>query len=84
MQALCQASVWQAKGGKSGATFCRSADGRFIIKKIRKTEYDMFLSAAKNYFEYLREALFEDMPTMLVKILGIHAIKVRLCVARTS
>ena len=44
----------------------------------------MFLSAAKNYFEYLREALFEDMPTMLVKILGIHAIKVRLCVARTS
>ena len=36
----------------------------------------MFMTSAKHYFEYLREALYEDMPTMLVKILGIHAIKV--------
>ena len=76
VQALCQASVWKADGGKSGATFCRSSDGRFVIKRIRKTEYDMFMTSAKHYFEYLREALYEDMPTMLVKILGIHAIKV--------
>lgn len=76
VQALCQASVWKADGGKSGATFCRSSDGRFVIKRIRKTEYDMFITSAKHYFEYLREALYEDMPTMLVKILGIHAIKV--------
>ena len=36
----------------------------------------MFMTSAKHYFEYLREALYEDMPTMLVKILGIHTIKV--------
>ena len=82
IQALCQASMWNAKGGKSGATFCRSSDGRFVIKRIRKTEYDMFMSSAKHYFGYLREALYEDMPTMLVKILGIHAIKVSKLIMR--
>ena len=77
IQSLCQSDLWDASGGKSGATFCRTNDGRFILKRIRKVEYDMFVSSSLKYFSYMREALYEDMPTMLVKILGIHAIKVQ-------
>lgn len=37
---------WDAKGGKSGATFSKTADERFVVKFITKTELQMFLDCA--------------------------------------
>jgi hypothetical protein len=44
---------FDATGGKSGATFQITDDGRFVLKQINEKELAMFLEAAPAYFEYM-------------------------------
>ena len=46
VHSLCMAMKWNAKGGKSGATFSKTADERFVVKYITKTELEMFVNCA--------------------------------------
>ncbi|CAM9558075.1 unnamed protein product [Chrysoparadoxa australica] len=71
---LGDASKWDAKGGKSGATFSKTADERFVVKYITRTELQMFLDSATSYFEYMARAYFHNLPTVLCKILGVYQI----------
>ncbi|OEU22087.1 SAICAR synthase-like protein [Fragilariopsis cylindrus CCMP1102] len=71
---LSSAYSWAASGGKSGASFARTLDDRFVIKCISRTELQMFLDCAPAYFEYLSKAFFHGLPTVLCKILGVYQI----------
>lgn len=46
VQSLASAYSWAASGGKSGASFARTTDERFVIKCISRTELQMFLDCA--------------------------------------
>jgi hypothetical protein len=48
-------------GGKSGANFARTADDRFVIKCISRTELQMFLESAPAYFEYMSKAFYHGL-----------------------
>ena len=61
VQSLSNAYKWAASGGKSGASFARTSDDRFVIKCISKTELQMFLDCAPAYFEYLSKAFFHGL-----------------------
>lgn len=61
VESLSSASLWDASGGKSGASFSKSCDGRFVIKCISRTELQMFLDCAPAYFEYLSKAFFHGL-----------------------
>jgi 1-phosphatidylinositol-3-phosphate 5-kinase len=61
IESLCSAYSWAASGGKSGANFSRTADDRFVIKCISRTELQMFLDCAPAYFEYLCKAFFHGL-----------------------
>jgi hypothetical protein len=74
VQSLSSAYSWAASGGKSGASFARTADDRFVIKCISRTELQMFLDCAPAYFEYLSKAFFHGLPTVLCKIVGVYQI----------
>lgn len=74
IQSLSSAYSWNASGGKSGASFARTADDRFVIKCISRTELQMFLDCAPAYFEYLSKAFFHGLPTVLCKIVGVYQI----------
>lgn len=74
IQSLSAAHSWAASGGKSGASFHRTADQRFVIKCISRTELQMFLDCAPAYFEYLSKAFFHGLPTVLCKIVGVYQI----------
>jgi 1-phosphatidylinositol-3-phosphate 5-kinase len=50
IRSLAMSSKWIAQGGKSGATFSKSLDGRFIVKVISRVELQMFLEFAPAYF----------------------------------
>lgn len=85
IESLSSAATWAASGGKSGASFSRTSDHRFVIKCISRTELQMFLDCAPAYFEYLSKAFFHGLPTVLCKIVGVyqvsrepHSIKPRL------
>lgn len=73
-QSLSSAYSWAASGGKSGASFARTSDDRFVIKCISRTELQMFLESAPAYFEYLSKAFFHGLPTVLCKIVGVYQI----------
>eukprot|EP00980_Cylindrotheca_fusiformis_P007582 scaffold1580_cov116-Cylindrotheca_fusiformis.AAC.17 len=61
VQSLSSSNAWAASGGKSGASFSRTADDRFVIKHISKTELQMFLECAPAYFEYLSKVFFHGL-----------------------
>ncbi|XP_053208952.1 1-phosphatidylinositol 3-phosphate 5-kinase-like [Panonychus citri] len=65
---------WTASGGKSGATFCKTIDDRFILKEMSRHELASFLKIAKAYFDHVLSAFYESRPTLLAKILGVYRI----------
>jgi 1-phosphatidylinositol-3-phosphate 5-kinase len=74
VRSLGVAKHWDAQGGKSGAVFLKSADGRFVVKQITRTELQMFLDYAPAYFEYLAKHFFHGMETVLCKVIGVYTI----------
>nr|CAD1838763.1 unnamed protein product [Ananas comosus var. bracteatus] len=46
ISSLSRCKKWDAQGGKSKAFFAKTMDDRFIIKQIKKTEFESFLKFA--------------------------------------
>ncbi|CDP19435.1 unnamed protein product [Coffea canephora] len=74
---LSRCRNWDAKGGKSKSFFAKTLDDRFIIKEIKRTEFEAFLKFASNYFEYMNECYELGNQTCLAKILGIYQVTIR-------
>lgn len=74
LRSLSMSSKWVVQGGKSGAAFSKSLDGRFIVKVISRVELQMFLEFAPAYFEYMAKAFYNNIPTALCKILGVYTV----------
>ncbi|KAI9254059.1 hypothetical protein BY458DRAFT_462342 [Sporodiniella umbellata] len=75
IQSLARCSVWDTAGGKSGASFLKTKDERFLIKQISKFEMDAFVGSANKYFMYMFNEVFEKgIPTVLCKIFGLYRI----------
>jgi len=74
IQSLALSATWSTQGGKSGASFSKSLDGRFVCKVISLLELNMFIDYAPAYFEYMANAFYRDLPTVLCKILGVYTI----------
>lgn len=71
IKSLASSGRFDATGGKSGATFSITDDGRFVLKQINDKELAMFLEAAPAYFDYVSKSLFHAHPSVLCKILGL-------------
>lgn len=56
VESLCRSHSWSSGGGKSGASFARTWDGRFVVKHLSRTEKQSFLQFAPQYFEHLAQA----------------------------
>ena len=77
VESLAFATRWDASGGKSGARFEHTADRRFVIKHVSRTEFDMFVDAiAPAYFQHMRGCASAGLPSFLVKILGAFKVVV--------
>eukprot|EP00941_MAST-03F_sp_MAST-3F-sp1_P003807 g3807.t1 len=74
---LCRCMPWKAKGGKSGAVFFRTQDERFVVKDVSETELRMFQHGALAYFDYMRRAVYDQLRTLLTKIVGLYQLTVR-------
>eukprot|EP01119_Soliformovum_irregulare_P008011 TRINITY_DN2073_c0_g2_i3.p1 TRINITY_DN2073_c0_g2~~TRINITY_DN2073_c0_g2_i3.p1 ORF type:complete len:517 (+),score=168.61 TRINITY_DN2073_c0_g2_i3:835-2385(+) len=75
LHSLSRSKNWDARGGKSDATWAKTFDDRFILKEISRVEMAAFLDVAPLYFEYLSNALFQQVPTILGKIFGIYSVR---------
>ncbi|EAY96166.1 hypothetical protein OsI_18048 [Oryza sativa Indica Group] len=72
---LSRCMKWDAQGGKSKAFFAKTLDDRFIIKQIKKTEFESFIEFAPDYFKHVYHSLDTGSQTCLAKILGIYQVK---------
>uniref|UniRef100_A0A0E0KX89 1-phosphatidylinositol-3-phosphate 5-kinase n=1 Tax=Oryza punctata TaxID=4537 RepID=A0A0E0KX89_ORYPU len=72
---LSRCMKWDAQGGKSKAFFAKTLDDRFIIKQIKKTEFESFIKFAPDYFKHVYHSLDTGSQTCLAKILGIYQVK---------
>jgi 1-phosphatidylinositol-3-phosphate 5-kinase len=74
LQSLSRCHKWKATGGKSGSTFSKTRDDRYILKYISRKELEMFQEGALAYFGYMAKAAFHNLPTVLVRMLGLYQI----------
>ncbi|XP_042507573.1 putative 1-phosphatidylinositol-3-phosphate 5-kinase FAB1D isoform X2 [Macadamia integrifolia] len=74
---LSRCKNWDAKGGKSKSFFAKTLDDRFIVKEIKKTEFDSFLKFALDYFKYMNQSFSSGSQTCLAKVLGIYQVLIR-------
>ena len=79
IQSLVQSRPWRTSGGKSSAQFSKTLDGRFVIKCVSAEEFNMFhhQCACGVYFVYMDKTIFQNCPSALVKIMGMHRIKTK-------
>lgn len=77
IDSLSRCRNWDAKGGKSKSFFAKTLDDRFIIKEIKKTEFDSFDKFALHYFKYMNESFDSGNQTCLAKVLGIYQVTIR-------
>uniref|UniRef100_A0A0E0IHB2 1-phosphatidylinositol-3-phosphate 5-kinase n=1 Tax=Oryza nivara TaxID=4536 RepID=A0A0E0IHB2_ORYNI len=75
ISSISHCKEWNAQGEKSKAFFSKSMDDRFIIKQIKKTEFDSFLKFGLEYFKHFGVSHVSVNPTCLAKILGIYQVK---------
>eukprot|EP00475_Leptophrys_vorax_P045153 TRINITY_DN9293_c0_g1_i2.p1 TRINITY_DN9293_c0_g1~~TRINITY_DN9293_c0_g1_i2.p1 ORF type:complete len:969 (+),score=239.60 TRINITY_DN9293_c0_g1_i2:312-2909(+) len=74
MQSIARCAKWGATGGKSGSTFSKTLDDRYILKYVKRREFKMYIDFAHQYFKYMAKAFFHQCPTLLVKVLGVYQI----------
>lgn len=74
IRSISRCVSWAASGGKSGSTFCKTVDDRFIVKQMSRFEIQSFLDFAPHYFDYMITAFQEKRPTVLAKIVGVFRI----------
>lgn len=77
IQSLSRCAKWNSSGGKSGSAFLKTLDDRLVIKELSPIELEAFVKFAPSYFEYMAEAFFHELPTVLVKILGLYSVQIR-------
>ncbi|KAF9970864.1 1-phosphatidylinositol-3-phosphate 5-kinase [Actinomortierella ambigua] len=74
IQSLARCMKWDASGGKSGSSFLKTRDDRFIMKQLSKVELEAFIKFAPHYFQYMHKAIYHKLPTVLAKIFGFYRV----------
>ncbi|KAI5637490.1 phosphatidylinositol-4-phosphate 5-Kinase domain-containing protein [Phthorimaea operculella] len=65
IRSLAYCVPWAAKGGKSGSTFCKTKDDRYVLKEMTKPEWQQFLEFAPHYFNYVTTCHQNKQPSLL-------------------
>ena len=78
VMSITKSNAWtDVSGGKSKASFYKTSDEKYLFKSINKNEFNMFLEIAFYYFQHIDEYLFHEMPSVLMKILGVYKIRIK-------
>ncbi|XP_052764126.1 1-phosphatidylinositol 3-phosphate 5-kinase-like isoform X2 [Mya arenaria] len=77
IRSLSRCKAWEASGGKSGSSFCKTEDDRFILKQMSGMEVESFEKFGPEYFQYLASIEKQQKPTAIAKIVGVYRIGFR-------
>ncbi|KAM3728321.1 1-phosphatidylinositol 3-phosphate 5-kinase [Dirofilaria immitis] len=74
IRSLSSSHSWSPQGGKSGASFYRTQDDRFVFKQMSRFEIQSFVKFGPNYFNYVSTAMTDNKLTTLCKVYGVYRI----------
>ncbi|CAH2981492.1 unnamed protein product [Chilo suppressalis] len=74
IRSLAHCVPWAARGGKSGSTFCKTKDDRYVLKEMTKPEWQQFLEFAPHYFNYVINCHQNNLPSLLARIVGVYSV----------
>ena len=74
MASLSRCVRWNTSGGQSRSSFFKTLDDRLVMKQLSKPEMEAFIRFAPSYFEYMSQAFFHELPTVMAKIVGVFRI----------
>ncbi|CAG9561466.1 unnamed protein product [Danaus chrysippus] len=74
IRSLASCVPWAARGGKSGSTFCKTKDDRYVLKEMTKPEWQQFLEFAPHYFKYVTSCTQHKLPSLLARIVGVYSV----------
>lgn len=82
VESMAMSHGWSTSGGKSGSTFERSDDRRFVIKQVSRSEFQAFTRNSLAYFDHMREVMCGNIDTREAVLLdgsssGPHIIRRR-------
>lgn len=77
IQSLSRCVKWDSSGGKSGSSFLKTLDNRYILKELSKLELDSFVAIAPFYFKYMSQSMFNTLTTAIAKIFGFYQIHIK-------
>eukprot|EP00762_Andalucia_godoyi_P005865 ANDGO_06965.mRNA.1 1-phosphatidylinositol 3-phosphate 5-kinase fab1 len=75
IQSLVRGMPFSPTGGKSKSNFYKTWDDRFVLKEIQTVEMD-FARQPQAYLDYMDQIVCKKLPSALVKIVGVYAVKV--------
>ncbi|CAD6980451.1 unnamed protein product [Tilletia controversa] len=81
LESLSRCNTWNAAGGKSKSQFFKTSDDRYVAKQLLNVwnldEMEAFLAFSPAYLRYAHNAVVNNCPSLLVKILGCYSIKIK-------
>ncbi|KAL8746472.1 MAG: hypothetical protein Q9190_001506 [Brigantiaea leucoxantha] len=76
-ESLSRCLKWDSKGGKTKSVFLKTLDDRFVLKSLSTVETQSFLRFAPAYFQLISESLFQELPSVIAKMLGFYQIIIK-------
>ena len=85
-QSLATCSEWEPRGGKTDSEWHRTADGRFVLKFIKRRERDELLKLAPAYLRHMCASSLRACGevSLLSKILGVFTVDVSMPLRSTT
>ncbi|PWA00505.1 hypothetical protein BB558_003441 [Smittium angustum] len=77
IESLSRCTRFTVTGGKSGSSFLKTFDDRYILKQVSKAEMNAFMEFAPSYFEQVTKNIKNSTPSLLIKILGLCRISIK-------
>ncbi|KAF2664945.1 hypothetical protein BT63DRAFT_428901 [Microthyrium microscopicum] len=77
VESLSRCLKWDSKGGKTKSLFLKTLDDRFVLKSLSPVEVNSFFKFAPDYFVFAHAMLFNGLPSVIAKMLGLFQVTIR-------
>jgi 1-phosphatidylinositol-3-phosphate 5-kinase len=77
VESLSRSLKWDSKGGKTKSLFLKTLDDRFVLKSLSQVEVNSFFKFAPNYFAFMHQNLFHQLPSVIAKMMGLFQVTIR-------
>ena len=74
MTSLARASKWSTTAGKSGSTFAKTRDDRFVLKFVKRQQLTTLLDITLSYCQHMAHHAYHQLPSFIVPILGAYEV----------